>query len=140
MLRMKPELESMVEDNEASPLALAAEQYATVSKYAGAFLQAFTFQSARRHDPLLAAISLLRLLYAERRRTLPDRAPVTHLSQADRRLILGQERPDRRLYADFFTHVRTGDGPRNVSAMLAGVLADATNLGPKELALIRLTG
>ena len=268
LLRMKPELESMVEDNEASPLALAAEQYATVSKYAGAFLQAFTFQSAWRHDPLLAAISLLRLLYAEKRRTLPDRAPVTHLSQADRRLIFGQERPDRRLYeiatlaalrdrlrsadiwvygsrsyrpidehlmprstfdtmkeedrlglgvqgdgaqwlaeasqmldfnlkrlahrarsgklegvrleagslivtptagevptaaeelnaeisdmypfvevpdllrevhewtsfADFFTHVRTGDVPRNVSAMLAGVLADATNLGPKRMA------
>ena len=34
LLRMKPELESMVEDNEASPLALAAEQYATVSKRA----------------------------------------------------------------------------------------------------------
>lgn len=37
-------------------------------------------------------------------------------------------------FADFFTHVRTGDAPRNVSAMLAGVLADATNLGPKRMA------
>lgn len=37
-------------------------------------------------------------------------------------------------FADFFTHVRTGDVPRNVSAMLAGVLADATNLGPKRMA------
>ncbi|ESZ27405.1 hypothetical protein X732_32570 [Mesorhizobium sp. L2C066B000] len=43
----------MVEDKEASLLTLAAEQYATVNKYAGAFLQAFTFRSARRHDPLL---------------------------------------------------------------------------------------
>ncbi len=98
LLRMKPELESMVEDNEASPLTLAAEQYATVNKYAGAFLEAFTFRSARRHDPLLAAISLLKRLYAEKRRSLPDRVPVTHLSQADRRLILGQDKPDRRLY------------------------------------------
>jgi hypothetical protein len=71
LLRLKPELESMVENNDASPLALAVEQYATVNKYAGAFLQAFTFQSARRHDPLLAAISLLKRLYAEKRRTLP---------------------------------------------------------------------
>jgi hypothetical protein len=268
LLRMKPELESMVEDNEASPLTLAAEQYATVNKYAGAFLQAFTFRSARRHDPLLAAISLLKRFYAEKRRTLPDRVPVTHLSHADRKLIFGQERPDHRLYeiatlaalrdrlrsadiwvdgsrsfrpieehlmprstfttmkeedrlglgvqgdgaawlaearqmldfnlkrlahrarsgklegvrleagtlivtptagevpaaaedlnaeisdlyplvevpdllrevhdwtgfADCFTHVRTGDTPRNVSAMLAGVLADATNLGPKRMA------
>ena len=98
LLRMKPELESMVEDNEASPLALAAEQYATVNKYAAAFLRAFTFQSMRRHDPLIAAISLLKRLYAGKRRTLPDRVPVSHLSQSDRRLILGQEKPDRRLY------------------------------------------
>jgi hypothetical protein len=37
-------------------------------------------------------------------------------------------------FVDHFTHVRTGDAPRNVSAMLAGVLADATNLGPKRMA------
>ncbi len=37
-------------------------------------------------------------------------------------------------FADHFTHVRTGDVPKNVSAMLAGVLADATNLGPKRMA------
>lgn len=35
-------------------------------------------------------------------------------------------------FADFFTHVRTGDTPKNVSAMLADVLADATNLGRSE--------
>ncbi len=98
LLRIKPELESMVENNDASALSLAAEQYATVNKYAGAFLQAFTFRSARRHDPLLAAISLLTRLYTEKRRTLPDRVPVTHLSQADRRLIFGEGRSDRRLY------------------------------------------
>ena len=268
LLRMKPELESMVEGNEASPLVLAADQYATVNKYVGAFLQTFAFQSAQRHDPLLAAISLLKWLHAEKRRALPDRVPVTHLSQADRRLIFGEGRSDRRLYeiatlaalrdrlrsadiwvdgsrsfrpidehlmprstfttmkdedrlglgvhgdgvawltearqmlnfnlkrlvhrartgklegirleagtlivtptagevpaaaeelnaeisdmypmvevpdllrevhdwtgfADHFTHVRTGDSPRDVSAMLAGVLADATNLGPKRMA------
>ena len=37
-------------------------------------------------------------------------------------------------FVDQFTHVRTGDAPRNVSAMLAGVLADGTNLGPKRMA------
>lgn len=162
LLRMKPELESMVQDNEASPLTLAAEQYATVNKYAGAFLQAFTFRSARRHDPLLAAISLLKRLYAEKRRTLPDRAPVTHLSQADRRLILGQEKPDRRLYeiatlAALRDRLRSADiwvdgsrsfrpidehlMPRSTFTTMKeedrlglGVLADATNLGPKRMA------
>jgi hypothetical protein len=98
LLRMKPELESMVEDNEAPPLTVAAEQYVTVNKYAGAFLQVFTFRSARRHDPLLAAIALLTRLHAEKRRTLPDRIPLTHLSQTDRRLIFDHGKPDRRLY------------------------------------------
>ncbi len=37
-------------------------------------------------------------------------------------------------FADQFTHVRTGDAPQNISAMLAGVLADSTNLGPKRMA------
>jgi len=37
-------------------------------------------------------------------------------------------------FANQFTHVRTGDAPQNISAMLAGVLADATNLGPKRMA------
>jgi hypothetical protein len=38
----------------------------------GSFLQA-SFRSARCHDLLLAAISLLKRLYAEKQRTLPDR-------------------------------------------------------------------
>ena len=37
-------------------------------------------------------------------------------------------------FADQFTHVRTGDMPQNIAAMLAGTLADATNLGPKRMA------
>lgn len=44
----------------------------TVNKYAGAFLQAFTFRSQRRHEPLLAAIAPLKRIYAEKRRTFPD--------------------------------------------------------------------
>jgi TnpA family transposase len=268
LLRMKPELEAMVGDNEAAPLVLAAGQYANVRKYAGAFLQTFTFHSTRRHDPLLAAIEVLKQLYAEGRRVLPDRVPVAHLGATERKLIFGQSKRDRRLYeiatlaalrerlrsadiwvegsrsfrpisehlmprpafialkeagqlglgvkgdcttwlaemhqildfnlkrltwrsrnsklegvrleagtlivtplagevpaaaddlnvelngmyplvevpdllrevhqwtgfADQFTHVRTGDTPQNISAMLAGVLADGTNLGPKRMA------
>lgn len=37
-------------------------------------------------------------------------------------------------FAAQFTHVRTGDVPQKISAMLAGVLADGTNLGPKRMA------
>ena len=268
LLRIKPELAAMVEESEASPLVLAAEQYGGVLKYATAFLTAFTFRSARRHNSLLTAVAMLRRLHSEGRRALPECVPTSHLSLSDRKLIFGHQKPDRRLYeiatlvalrerlrsadiwvdgsrsfrpidehlmprstfatmkeedrlglgvvgdgaawlsearhvldfnlkrlayrartgqlegvrleggtlivtptasdvpaaaeelnveisemyplvevpdllrdvhdwtgfVDQFTHVRTGDAPRNVSAMLAGVLADATNLGPKRMA------
>ena len=81
LLQIKPEPEAMVESSDVSPLVMAAEQHATVNKYAGAFLQTFTFHSRRQNDPLLAAIAALKLLYAERRRSLPDRVPVAHLSK-----------------------------------------------------------
>ena len=70
------------------PLVMAAEQYATVRKYAGAFLQTFTFRSRRRHDSLLAAIAVLRMLYMDRRRALPERVPVGHLSKPERELLI----------------------------------------------------
>lgn len=37
-------------------------------------------------------------------------------------------------FADQFTHVRTGGAPQNLSAMLAGVHAEGTNLSPKRMA------
>ncbi|MFJ1311881.1 Tn3 family transposase [Agrobacterium sp. P15N1-A] len=268
LLQIKPGLEAMVEDGNASPLLVAAEQHANVRKFAGAFLQAFTFHARRRHDPLIAAIATLKMLYVEGRRVLPDRLPIGHLGPSERKLVFEASKPDRRLYeiatlallrerlrsgdiwvdgsrsfrpidehlmpkpafvalteegklglgvqadgtawladvrqmmdfnlkrlayrarngklegvrleagtliltprasdvpaavedlndeisdmyplvevpdllrevhewtgfADQFTHVRTGDAPQNISAMLAGVLADGTNLGPKRMA------
>ncbi len=268
LLQIKPGLEAMVESNDATALMMAAEQHATVRKYAGAFLQTFTFHSRRRHDPLLAAIAILKMLYTDGRRVLPDRVPIAHLAKSERELIFEDGKPDRQLYeiatfallrdrlrsgdvwvegsrsfrpidehlmpkpafvalkeedklglgvqgdgaawlaeiqqmmdfnlkrlawrarygkiegvrlenatlivtprvsdvpaaaealnveisdmyplvevpdllrevhewtgfADQFTHVRTGDAPQNISAMLAGVLADGTNLGPKRMA------
>ena len=268
LLQVKPGLEAMVENSDVSPLVMAAEQHATVRKYAGAFLQTFTFRSQRRHDPLLSAVATIKELYAEGRRVLPDRVPVGHLTKSERELIFENGKPDRRLYelatlthlrdrlhsrdvwvegsrsfrpidehlmpkpafvalkeedklglgvqadgtawlaetqqmmdfnlkrlawrarygklegvrmengtlivtphrsavpaaaetlyaeitdmyplvevpdllrevhewtgfADQFTHVRTGDAPQNIAAMLAGVLADGTNLGPKRMA------
>ena len=268
LLQIKPGLEAMVENGDASPLVMAAEQHANVRKFAGAFLQAFTFHARRRHDPLLAAIATLKMLYVEGRRVLPDRLPIGHLGPSERKLVFEASKPDRRLYeiatlallrdrlrsgdiwvdgsrsfrpidehlmpkpafvalkeegklglgvqgdgaawlaevrqmmdfnlkrlayrarngklegvrleagtlivtprasdipaavedlngeisemyplvevpdllrevhewtgfADQFTHVRTGDAPQNISAMLAGVLADGTNLGPKRMA------
>ena len=247
---------------------VAAEQHGNIRKFAGALLQTFTFHSRRRHDPLLAAVAVLKTLYAEGRRVLPDRVPIGHLGATEKKLVFENGKPDRRLYeiatlthlrdrlrsgdvwvegsrsfrpidehlmskpafvalkerdqlglgvqpdcaawlseiremmdanlkqlawrarfgkldgvrmdngmlivtplssdvpaaaealnteitdmyplvevpdllrevhewtgfADQFTHVRTGDAPQNIAAMLAGVLADGTNLGPKRMA------
>ncbi|BCH67492.1 hypothetical protein RvVAT039_pl03250 (plasmid) [Agrobacterium vitis] len=269
LLQAKPLVEAMVEDADPDPLLLAVERYGGVRKYAPIFLQAFTFRSSRRHDPLLAALDMLKLLSNDGRRGLPTRFPVGHLREQTRKLISRQDKPDRRLYeiatlavlrdrlrsadvwvegsksyrpmdellmpmpafrtlkedgdlglgvqsdgaaylseaaqaldfnlqqlayrarngkldgvrlehgkllvtplsseipaeaeelnwelsgmyplvevpdllkevhewtrfADQFTHVRTADPPRNSSAMLAGVLADGTNLGPKRMAI-----
>jgi hypothetical protein len=107
LLRIKPGLVEIVENNDLSSLAMAAEQHATVRKYAGAFLQTFKFLSQRRHDPLLAAIATLRQLYAEGRRVLPDRVPIGHLAKSERELIFEGGKPDRRLYEiATLTHLR----------------------------------
>jgi hypothetical protein len=98
LLQVKPGLEAMVKNNDVPPLAMAAEQHAIVRKYAGAFLQTFILHSRRRHDPLLAAIATLKLLYAEGRRVLPDRVPVGHLGKSEREQICENGKPDRRLY------------------------------------------
>jgi hypothetical protein len=37
-------------------------------------------------------------------------------------------------FADWFTHIRTKEPPRSIPAILAGVLADATNLGVRHIA------
>lgn len=75
LLQVKPGLEAMVERSDVSPLAMAAEQHATVRKYAGAFLRPLPSTRSGIYDPLLAAIATLKRLYMEGRRVLPDRVP-----------------------------------------------------------------
>jgi hypothetical protein len=98
LLQAKPVIEAMVEEADPDPLILAAERYANIRKYAARFLQTFAFRSSRRHDPLLAAIELLKSLNDDGRRALPGRVPVAHLGERTRKLIFGQGKPDRRLY------------------------------------------
>ncbi len=114
LLQIKPNLEAMVENADTSPLVMAAEQYANVRKFAGGFIQTFMFHSHRRYDPLLAAISTLKGLYAEGKRILPDRVPVGHLGSSEKKLIFDGGKPDRRLYeiatlAHLRDRLRSGD-------------------------------
>jgi hypothetical protein len=43
-------------------------------------------------------LATLKMLYAEGRRVLPDRVPVGHLGDTERKLFFEDGRPDRRLY------------------------------------------
>jgi TnpA family transposase len=88
----------MVDDGDPDPLLIAVERYAHVRKFAAPFLRSFTFCSGRRHDPLLAAIDLLRFLNDGGRRSLPAKFPVAHLRDQTRRSLREQNKPDRRLY------------------------------------------
>lgn len=107
LLQIKPGLEAMVGSADASPLVLAAEQHGNIRKFAGAFLQSFTFHSRRRHDPLLAAVATLKALYVEGRRVLPDRVPVGHLGATEKKLVFEDGKPERRLYEiATLTHLR----------------------------------
>ena len=98
LLRAKPVIEAMVSEADPDPLLLAVERHYNVRKYSVRFLQTFVIRSSRRHDPLISAIETLKTLNDDRRRSLPDRVPVAHLSEQSRKLIFGQDRPDHRLY------------------------------------------
>lgn len=98
LLQAKPLVEAMVEDADPDPLLLAVKRYGGVRKYAPMFLQAFTFRSSRQHDPLLAALDMLKLRSNDGRRGLPTRFPVGHLREQTRKLISRQDKPDRRIY------------------------------------------
>ena len=98
LLQVKPALEAMVGNSDPDPLLVAVEHYGNVRRYAPLFLRMFIFRSARRNDPLLAAIGTLKSLHEGGRRNLPDKVPVGHLAANARKLTFAGQKPDRRLY------------------------------------------
>jgi hypothetical protein len=79
-------------------LATAAEKYAVVRRFSPRFLAALRFQSSTPHDPLLAAINLLKATDESGSRILPKRLPSAFLAPKWRRMIFAGPVPDRRLY------------------------------------------
>lgn len=78
-------------------LATAAERYAVLRRFSPRFLAAFRFQSNGPHDPLLAAIDLLKAADESGARALPKRLPSAFLPPKWRRMIFAGSVPDRRL-------------------------------------------
>ena len=113
----------------------AAERSDSLRRSGQVLLQAFVFHSARRHDPLLAALDLLRRLHQDGRRALPQKVPVRHLTPKVRKAVSADGRPDRRLYevatlACLRDRLRAGDiwveGGRSYRPLHAHLMPTAT--------------
>ena len=98
LVQAQPTLEAMVKDSNADALLLAAQGYGRLRKYAPLFLETFVFHSARPHDPLLAAIAVLKTMNKDNRRSLPEKPPVQHLTAKAKASIFANGKADRRLY------------------------------------------
>jgi TnpA family transposase len=74
------------------------ERYPTVRRMAPVMLDAFTFRSWKSGDPLLAALAVLRGLYATGARNLPSRLSTGFLKPAWRKLVGAGGAIDRRAF------------------------------------------
>ena len=77
--RALPVIEAVADVAHVEILATAAEKYAVVRRFSPRFLATFRFQSNTPHDPLLAAIDLLKAADEGGVRTLPKRLPSAFL-------------------------------------------------------------
>lgn len=93
-----PVIEAVAGVADVEILATAAERYAVLRRFSPRFLAAFRFQSNTPHDPLLAAIELLKTADGIGARALPKRLPSSFLPPKWRRMIFPGPVPDRRLY------------------------------------------
>lgn len=93
-----PVIEAVAGVADVEILATAAERYGVLRRFSPRFLAAFRFQSNVPHDPLLAAIELLKTADGIGARALPKRRPSSFLPPKWRRMIFAGPVPDRRLY------------------------------------------
>ncbi len=93
-----PVIEAVTGVADVEILATAAERYAVLRRFSPRFLAAFRFQSNLPHDPLLAAVDLLKAADEAGARALPKRLPSAFLPPKWRRMIFAGLVPDRRLY------------------------------------------
>ncbi|WP_460581707.1 Tn3 family transposase, partial [Hymenobacter luteus] len=90
------------------------EQYATLRRYAPAFLAALPLRAAPAARPLLAAIDVLRGMNAAGARKLPADAPTAFISRRWQKVVRTDQGLDRRYYelcalAELKNALRSGD-------------------------------
>ena len=93
-----PIIGSVAEVADQDILVTAAERYSVLRRFSPRFLAAFRFESNVPHDPVLAAIEVLKAMDRDGARALPKRPPTSFLPPKWRKLIFANGVADRRLY------------------------------------------
>ncbi|MGL4964065.1 MAG: Tn3 family transposase [Inquilinus sp.] len=147
LMQAQAELESFEGTDEPDPVVEAAERSDLIRRCGQALIEDLVFRSARRSDPLLAALELLRQLYREGRRVLPARPPVGHLDKKIVRAMFAAGKPERKLYeaatlAALRGRLRSGDvwvvGGRTFRPLAADLVPAAVVKARKEADDLRL--
>jgi hypothetical protein len=92
------ETETVLAGTREDNLSEVIGRYPVVRRIVPVLLGAFAFRSWKTADPLLAALNLLRGIYASEARKLPERVPTAFLTSVWRKLIGGGAAVDRRAY------------------------------------------
>ncbi|QFT29434.1 Tn3 transposase DDE domain protein [Labrenzia sp. THAF82] len=98
LLGKRDEIAGFGELATSDPLALAAERYTYMRKFAPAFLDAFEFKASDAGDDLKDAITLLRDQNRTGKRKLPDDPPMPFAAKHWQSLIIQDGQPQRRVY------------------------------------------
>jgi TnpA family transposase len=93
-----PVIDAVAEVADQDILITAAERYSVLRRFSPRFLAAFRFESNVPHDPVLAAIEVLKAMDRDGARALPKRPPASFLPPKWRKLIFANGAADRRLY------------------------------------------
>ena len=147
LMQAQAELEGFEGADDPDPLITAAEQSDRIRHCGQALIEAVVFRSARRSDPLLLALDLLRQLHRDGGRALPARPPVSHMRDPIRKAVFAGDKPNRKLYevatlAALRDRLRSGDvwveGGRAFQPLSADLVPAATVAARKEAGTLRL--
>ena len=99
LLAAKPQIDALAELAGEDMLVAATERYATIRRFAPAFLDMFAFRTAGGGASLLEAVETLRELNRRGRGEVPDNAPLPFKNKQWKRLVRREDgRINRRLY------------------------------------------
>lgn len=108
------EAQQLAQPEEFDFLPRIGENYATLRRYAPAFLSALQLRAAPAARDLLAALEMLRTLNAENSRDIPEHAPTGFVRKRWEKLVFGDDGLDRRYYelcalSELKNALRSGD-------------------------------